>query len=157
MAELTEEEWELWRTFHAMRQQLARALEDRFQHDAGISDPSYAVLVALVDSAERQLRSRELVVRTGWEKSRLSHQLTRMARHGLVERSDCDDDSRGTWIRVTPKGRRLMLKATRGHAAAVRALFFDPLSHEELAALRSASEKILAAINGAAGPNGAGA
>ncbi len=152
MTELSETEWEQWRSFHAMRQQLARALDEQMRRDAGISDASYAILVALVDTPERQLRSRELVARIGWEKSRLSHQLTRMAAHGLVERVECDDDSRGSWVRVTPRGHRVMLKATRGHAATVRALFFDALSDAELDAVHSASQKILAEIGRADKP-----
>jgi DNA-binding MarR family transcriptional regulator len=75
-----------------------------------------------------------------------------MAAHELVERVECDDDSRGTWIRVTPRGHRVMLKATRGHAAAVRTLFFDALSDAELDAVHSASQKILAEIGRADKP-----
>jgi DNA-binding MarR family transcriptional regulator len=146
MAELNEQEWSLWRSFHAMRQELDRTLEDRLQRDAGISDASYTVLVALTDSPERQLRSRELAANIGWEKSRLSHQVTRMVANGLVERLDCDDDLRGSWVRATSEGRRAMLRATRVHGTMLRPLLFDALSPQELTALRSASLKVLAAI-----------
>lgn len=146
MAEVSAEEWVLWRKFHTMGRKLGRALEEQLQHDAGISDPDYAVLLALTGTAERQLRSRDLVEQMGWEKSRLSHQVTRMVSRGLVERLGCDDDQRGTWIRVTPSGRRAMLKATRGHANAIRRLFFDLLSDEELSALASASDRVIDAL-----------
>lgn len=146
MAELSTEEWARWRKFHAMRHQLDRALDEQLHRDAGISDSAYAILLALTESPQRQLRSRELLARTGWEKSRLSHQVTRMVSAGLVKRVDCDEDLRGSWVCVTPEGRRAMLRATRGHAATLRSLFFDALSTEELAALSSASDKVLKAI-----------
>ena len=89
MSEVTEEEWAVWRTFYAMRRQLDRALEDQLQRDAGISGADYEILLALFTSRDRRLRSRDLVDRIGWEKSRISHQVTRMESRGLVERSEC--------------------------------------------------------------------
>ncbi len=144
---VSDAEWRVWRKFYAMRRQLDRALEQQLQRDAGISTPDYEILLAIFESPHRRLRSRDLAELIGWEKSRISHQVTRMESRGLVERSECEDDLRGTWVGITAEGRRATLGAMREHATAIRSIFFDALSTEELATLDSASGKVLSAID----------
>lgn len=147
VSEVTDEEWQVWRSFYAMRRQLDRALENQLQADAGISAPDYEILLAIFDSPHKRLRSRDLAEIIGWEKSRISHQVSRMEARGLVDRQECEDDLRGTWVGITADGRRATLGAMRKHTTAIRSLFFDVLSPAELAALSSASGKVLDAIN----------
>src|SRR3978361_838002 len=101
---VTPEEWAIWRAFHSMRKRLDLAIERQLHEASGISEPDYAILITLFESPEKQLRSRELGAAVGWEKRRLSHQLTRLERRGLVQRVECDTDGRGTWILITPDG-----------------------------------------------------
>ena len=147
VSEVSAQEWQVWRRFYAMRRQLDRALENQLQADAGISSPDYEILLALFESPNRQLRSRDLAEVIGWEKSRISHQVSRMEARGLVDRQECEDDLRGTWVGITADGRRATLGAMRQHTTAIRSLFFDVLSPTELTALSSASGKVLDAIN----------
>ncbi|MHA6667370.1 MarR family winged helix-turn-helix transcriptional regulator [Homoserinimonas sp. A447] len=147
VSEVTAEEWQVWRTFYTMRRQLDRALENQLQADAGISGPDYEILLAIFTSPQNQLRSRDLAEVIGWEKSRISHQVTRMESRGLLERRECEDDLRGTWIGITPDGRRAALGAMRNHNETIRSLFFDVLGPDELAVLARASEKVLKAID----------
>ncbi len=147
VSEVSEQEWAVWRKFYAMRRQLDRALEDQLQRDAGISAPDYEILLALFESPDRRLRSRDLAERIAWEKSRISHQVTRMESRGLVERTECEDDLRGTWIGLTTDGRRAVLGAMREHTAAIRRLFFDVLTDDELDGLGGASDRVLQAIS----------
>ncbi len=146
VSEVSEEEWAVWRTFYTMRRQLDRALEDQLQRDSGISGADYEILLALFRSRDRRLRSRDLAETIGWEKSRISHQVTRMEARGLVERAECSDDLRGTWICLTSDGRRATLGAMREHTSTIREIFFDVLTTEELAAFGSTSERVLEAI-----------
>ena len=129
-----------------MRRQLDLALERQLQEDSGISEPDYSILIMLFESPERQLRANELGAFLGWEKSRVSHQVSRMEKRGLVERRECDTDARGTWISMTADGRRAVLGAMRQHAASLRQYFFDALTVEELAAIQSASAKVLTSL-----------
>jgi DNA-binding MarR family transcriptional regulator len=147
VSRVSPDEWDVWRVFFSMRKHLDLALERQLQRDAGISLPDYEILLALFESAGNQLRARELGAHVGWEKSRLSHQVTRMERRGLVKRSDCDTDGRGTWVGITADGRRAILGAMRDHATTIRRYFFDVLTEDEQVVLRNVSGRVLDAID----------
>jgi len=137
------EEWRAWRAFNSMRRQLDLEIERRLQRDAGISAADYSVLIFLLDSPDRQLRANELGAALSWEKSRLSHQVSRMEKRGLVERRECDSDARGTWIALTTAGSTAVLGAMRDHAETLRKHFFDALTADEIEVLHRASMKIM--------------
>jgi DNA-binding MarR family transcriptional regulator len=147
VSSVTSAEWDVWRSFHTMRRQLDLALERGLQQDAKISMPDFEVLLALFEATNNQLRARELGTLISWEKSRLSHQVTRMEARGLVERTECDTDARGTWIGITQKGRLTILGAMRDHARTIRRLFFDVMTDGELTTLQDVSARVIAAID----------
>jgi DNA-binding MarR family transcriptional regulator len=147
VSDVAEDDWQLWRTFVTMRHELDRAIEHRLQADAGISGADFEILLSLFKAQDGRLRARELGELLGWEKSRISHQVTRMVARELVERQECGTDLRGTWVVLRPAGRRAVLKASRGNAAELRRLFFDVLTAGEKEALGSVSGKVIDAIN----------
>ena len=147
VSSISEDEWDVWRAFHAMRSQLDLVLDRRLQQDAGISAQDYGILLTLFEAPGNQLRARELGDLLGWEKSRLSHQVTRMESRGLVKRSTCDSDARGTWIEITAEGRRTLLGAMRDHALTIRRLFFDVLSDADQSMLKAVSARVLERID----------
>jgi DNA-binding MarR family transcriptional regulator len=146
-AGMSEDDWGLWRAFGAMNRALARELDRQLQRDAGISSADYAILITLFEAPERRLRTGELAELLTWEKSRVSHQIARMEARGLVERNDCAEDARGTWITLTADGRRATLGAMRDHAAKLREIFFDVLGDREKEALRASATRVLDKIN----------
>jgi DNA-binding MarR family transcriptional regulator len=116
--------------------------------DSDLSGPDYGVLVALTDQPDGRMRSFELARHLGWETSRLSHHTTRMAKRGLVTKDkDCPTDRRGAFIVLTPKGRKAIEAAAPGHVKAVRRLFVDRLTPQQLDALCDAAETILAVLD----------
>jgi len=143
---VTDEEWGAWRSFISMRRQLDLALERQLQRDADISGSDYSVLISLFEAEGKQLRARELGAVLAWEKSRVSHQVSRMEKRGLVERRECNTDARGTWIGLTADGSRAVLGAMREHASTLRNYFFDVLSPAELASIKTASDRVLDVI-----------
>ena len=147
LSRISDDESITWRTFVGMRRQLDLLLERRLQADAGISSADFGILVALRDAPDRRLRAGQLGDLIGWEKSRVSHQLTRMEQRGLVTREECGDDARGVWIVLTPDGSRAALGAVRDHSAALREYFFDVLTEDEQQVLRGISERVLATID----------
>lgn len=146
-SEITENEWGLWRGFVTMQRHLARELDRQLQHDAGISQADFIVLGRLSEAPDRRLRTGELAELLAWEKSRVSHQVTRMEARGLVERTECDTDGRGTWVGITTEGRRTMVAATRDHAEKIHELFFDELTDDEKAVLHDVTRRVMERIN----------
>ena len=111
-----------------------------------MSAADYAVMVPLSEAPNGQLRTKDLGIALGWDRSRTSHQVTRMVKRGLVAREFCEDDARGSTVRLTPAGKAAIEKAAPKHVALVRQLFFDPLSDDELDALGVTLDRMLAAI-----------
>ena len=111
-----------------------------------LSYPDYLVLVALSDQPDGRARLFELAEVLGWEKSRLSHQVTRMTWRGLVKKERCDGDRRGAFVVVTAPGRKAIEAAAPHHVALVRRLFIEPLTPGELDAITTAAEKVLAVL-----------
>ena len=134
--------WDEWRDYYRAGRELTHAFDSRLQRDAGISHPEYLLLLALWQAPHRRLRTGELADDLAWEKSRVSHQVTRMVARGLVERTTCDTDARGVWVGLTADGSRTLLAATRDHADAIRRWFFDVLDDEERAVMQRASQRI---------------
>ena len=147
---LSAQERETWLAFYTMRRRLDRALDAQLQRDHGVSISELEVLMALIRSPGRRLRVRDLVELTGWEKSRVSHLVSRMEKRDLIERTECDSDGRGTWIGLTSFGRRTVVGAIRGHSAAVRRYFLDTLEPGDAAALEALSARVVEAIGCAA-------
>jgi DNA-binding MarR family transcriptional regulator len=147
---LSDTELEVWRAFYVMRRRLDRALDLQFQRDSAISSSEYEVLFTLNDAPNRQLRSRDIAASNSWEKSRVSHLVSRMEKRGLVTRAECESDARGSWIRLTPDGRRAVLLAVRGHLAAVRRYFIDVLEPGDAERLLGLSGRVVEAIGCAA-------
>lgn len=128
---------------------LARRLGDDLAAHAGLSDADYAVLVCVSEAPAGRVRAREIAVQLSWEKSRLSHHLTRMAGRGLVERRECETDARGADVVLTPAGREAIDAAAPRHVEDVRRWFVDVLTPEQLADLGQACEVVLARLRSA--------
>lgn len=140
---LTDEEQRTWRSFLALSRSMQTAIDRQLARDSALSGSEYEVLVQLSESRTGVVRSRDLLVALGWERSRLSHLLSRMARRGLLERLPCDSDGRGLDVRITAEGRRTIEAAAPGHLEMVRTTFIDQLSPAEMAALLSVTEKVV--------------
>jgi DNA-binding MarR family transcriptional regulator len=126
-----------------MHAQLTAELARRLAADSSLSYQDYEVLATLTDSPEVRLRPFELAEVLGWEKSRLSHHLRRMADRGLVTKVPCSDDRRGAFVVVTARGRRAIEGAAPGHVDAVRELFVDRLTPDQLEAMSQAAAAVL--------------
>ena len=76
----------------------------------------------------------------------MSHQITRMARRGLVTKLRCANDSRGIDVELTAHGRDVIERAAPDHVRMIRRIVFDELDavpgldrDAALAALRNVS------------------
>ena len=144
---LDERERATWRALMSMKRHLETALERQLA-SAGLSSADYAVLVRLTDQPRGRLRLFELSDRLGWERSRASHQVARMAARGLLAKELCASDRRGAFVAVTARGRAAARAAAPGHIDTVRRVFVERLTPEQLDAVRDAAESVLAGFAG---------
>ncbi len=154
---LTDEEQAAWRGWQRVQAQLTARLNRQLADDTGLSLQDYGVLVVLSDQPEGRMRAFELGRELGWEKSRLSHHVSRMAARGLVVRERCPTDQRGLYVTITARGRKALASAAPGHVDEVRRSFIDVLTPAQVAALADIAETVLAAMADArADPPGEG-
>ena len=142
---LDERELRAWRSLQFMQMRLEGELARQLAADSGLSYPDYLVFVALTDRPDGRMRLFELAEALGWEKSRVSHQVARMAKRGLVAKEKCDSDRRGAFVVITAHGRREIEAAAPGHVDAVRRMFVDRLTPDQLDAIGDAADAVLAA------------
>ena len=143
---LTDDEQRVWRCYLRATELLHARLNRQLQRDTGFSEGDYAVLVNLSESPHDRLRGYELAAAMQWEKSRLSHQLTRMEKRGLVRREECPTDGRGAFIVLTDDGRRRIEAAAPLHVAEVRRWFVDVLTADQLVSLGEISATLVEAL-----------
>ena len=140
---LTEEEQRAWRGLLRMTAQLNARANRLLLQEYGISLADYEVLVALSEAPEGRLRVFEIADALAWEQSRVSHQLARMQRRGLITREGCATDARGAFAVLTTGGRAAIERAAPAHVEQVRQLVFDELSHEQVSALTEITTRVL--------------
>ncbi|RKR75956.1 MarR family winged helix-turn-helix transcriptional regulator [Frondihabitans australicus] len=135
---LTRDELDVWHAFKRASEAVTAAVERDLLATTGLTGAEFGVLdrLRLSDGAMRQA---DLAASMGWQKSRLSHQLSRMQDRGLVTR-ELHTPSSAT-AALTTEGSRAIAAALPVHARAVRAHLVDalPVAQREtlLAALRS--------------------
>src|SRR3954468_24372216 len=131
-AELTSGEASTWRLIQRLSDLANGVVEHQIRSAADLSSAEFEVLRCLVAAPDRQLRQNELAALLGWDKSRLSHQLTRMEHRELIERQK---SGRIHAVTMTRLGVQKFELAGSAHAAAVRTLLVDHLSSDEREAL----------------------
>jgi DNA-binding MarR family transcriptional regulator len=143
---LDENEQRAWRSLQIMQARLTALLAHDLSAHSELSYQDYVVLVALTDQPGGQMRLFQLGNALGWEKSRMSHQVSRMVERGLVEKSKCGSDRRGAFVAVTDVGRQEIRAAAPSHLEAVRRLFVDLLTPSQLANVAEVAETVLTAV-----------
>lgn len=128
---------DLWSAFKRAHEIVrARVIADTAEA-AGLSEPDLTILVNL-DKAGGALRQSELAASLGWDRTRISHQLTRMGKRGLVTR----ERAGGVTVTLTDDGRRTITTVGPGLDAAVRRHFTDKLSAQEIETLSSVLRRL---------------
>ncbi len=131
-----------WRAFVYAHQQIEVHLNRRLQ-ESGLSGADYEVLAVLSALDGDRMPARALCDALGWEKSRLSHQVRRMQKDGLIGREPNPDDARSTMVCLLPAGRAAIENAAPRHVEDVRRNFIDLLTPAELDMLAALNERIL--------------
>lgn len=141
---LNSREQQVWRAWINAHIHINAELAQQLSAETSLSLADYEVLVHLSEAPDHQQRIVALANMMQWSRSRLSHQITRMSKRGLVRRTTCDADGRGAYVVLEPAGLEAIATAAPGHVAKVRELVFDQLSDAEIEQFY----EILAKLNG---------
>ncbi|HVD58405.1 MAG TPA: MarR family transcriptional regulator [Thermoleophilaceae bacterium] len=139
---LDAEELGAWRGMLRAHSALTKALDAELVRAHGLPLSSYEVLLFLADSPEGQMRMSELADGVLLSRSGLTRLVDRMQREGLLRRERCEDDARGWFAAITPKGRDLFTRARKTHLDGVRERFLSHFTRDELRSLAAYWERI---------------
>ncbi|WP_379157712.1 MarR family winged helix-turn-helix transcriptional regulator [Paenibacillus sp. sgz5001063] len=138
--ELNEQEMQLWNMWKGSYKRIfGRVVKDMSEH-TGLSEGDFGVLDRLVQFGDGKLRQQELANSMDWDKTRLSHHLTRMEKRGLVQRKPIDTD-RGVQVIITSAGRSALGEALPIVSKAIRRHFLDQLTDLDMESITQLAER----------------
>ncbi len=135
---LSAEEQRLWRGWIAASMLLPDRINRDLQEQHGLTGTDYQILVELSEHPDRRVRMSALADLTLMSRSRLSHQIDRMAQAGLVTREVCNQDGRGFYAALTEHGWNTIVAAAPDHVESVRRHLLDRLTPEQFRAFGEA-------------------
>ena len=130
---LSPQELRVWHAFKVMGEEVLARVGRDLAAGAGLSGPEFGVLSRLASIGKGEMRQQDLARSMGWDKSRLSHQLTRMQERRMVERREAE--KRVVLVVLTKQGREKLDAARPVHAESVRRNLLARLSAEQIATL----------------------
>lgn len=146
---MTESRWlddlesRAWLGFVFTRDLIAAAVGRDSLRAANLTYVEYTVLARLADAPDHRRSFAELAAVLEWSQSRLSHQITRMEKRGLVARESIPDDARRTAAVLTAKGSDVLTTAAPAYVDSVRRNMIDVLDRRQLAALADIYDTLL--------------
>lgn len=121
-----------WASYIEASLHLETLLDEALRTEADLTLFDYHLLVLLSEAPQQRLRMSELAERMVFSRSRMTYQVNSMIKRGLVAREPAPDDRRGYRAVLTATGLQTLRDAAPRHEVAVRRLFLDLLSADEL-------------------------
>lgn len=140
---LTDAEADAWDSYIRMTRAVLGDIGRALTEHTELSVADHDVLCGLACADGDSTRPGALAESMRWELSRLSHQLGRMERRGLVERHRCADDGRGVAYALTDTGRDAIRAAGPIHDTAVREHMLSALTRDDLRRLAAIATKVI--------------
>jgi DNA-binding MarR family transcriptional regulator len=131
-----------WTAFLNAQASLLRRLEAELIESQDMTLAEFDVLIQLGMAPDRRLRMTELSDRVRLSHSGVTRLVDRLTQAGLVERTRCDSDRRGTFAALTPAGRARLRRARPVHLRGVREHFGKRLTAAQLSAVAEALEPL---------------
>lgn len=138
--ELTKEEMQIWHMWKGSFQSIFGRVIKEMTEQTGLSEGDYGVLDRLALLGNGSLRQQELADSMDWDKSRLSHHLTRMEKRGLVMRKPLQSD-RGIQVVITSTGQSILDEARPVVSQAIRKHFLDQLTAQDIESITKLAER----------------
>ncbi|WP_084529679.1 MarR family winged helix-turn-helix transcriptional regulator [Nocardia crassostreae] len=141
---LDDVEMRAWLGYVFTRDLIAAAVGRDSLRESNLTYVEYTVLARLSNAPNHRRSFAELAAVLEWSQSRLSHQITRMEKRGLVARESIPDDARRTAAVLTDKGAQVLEGAAPSHVNSVRRHMVDVLDRTQLTALADIYDTLLA-------------
>lgn len=145
IARLSAQQSRAWLALISTAELLPAALDAQLQRDSALTHYEFIVLTVLQRSGAMRLS--DLAAATNAAVPRASKVVSRLRERGLVARVESEHDRRSVEIALTGDGRRHLVRATPAHLDTVHELVLDHLDEEQLEALASALEPVVAALD----------
>ena len=127
---LSPRELRIWHAFRLMGEDVLARVGRDIAQATGLSGPEFGVLSRLAAIGKGEMRQQMLATVMGWDKSRLSHQLTRMQERELILRQR--SSGQAVLVVLTETGRERLEAARPVHAESVRRHLLSRLSTEQI-------------------------
>ena len=127
---LSPQELRVWHAFRLMHEDVLSRVGRDIAQATGLSGSEFGVLSRLAAVGKGEMRQQALAGMLDWDKSRLSHQLTRMQDRALIERRHID--AKTVLVALTRLGREKLDAARPIHAASVRRNLLSRLTQEQI-------------------------
>lgn len=135
-ADLTAAQAATWMALIRSHAALVKTLDGELDRAHGIGLSSFGVLAALAQSPDERMRMCDLADVALLSRSGLTRLIDRLERHGLVERSVCEQDARGAFAVLTAAGAQALALARPTYIDGVRRHFLSAFRAHELELLR---------------------
>jgi DNA-binding MarR family transcriptional regulator len=130
-----------WHSLLQAHATLMRQLAIDLEKETGLALADFDVLAQLA-VAGGKLRMTELAARALISRSGMTRRVARLVDEGLVNRRTTGADGRGVVVALTDAGMTRLTETAPVHVRGVTKLFVAKLDDQELAALKSALDKV---------------
>ena len=127
---LSPRELRVWHAFKLMGEDVLGRVGRDIAAATGLSGSEFGILLRLSVPGKGGMRQQRLAELMGWDKSRLSHQLTRMKKRALIERRQADKNA--VLVGITKRGLKMLDEARPVHAESVRQNLLNRLNAEQI-------------------------
>ncbi|MBV8539400.1 MAG: MarR family transcriptional regulator [Pseudonocardiales bacterium] len=145
---LNADELRAWRAYVLGKTLLDVQLNRDLQEEHQLALADYELLVRLSEAPGGQVRMSTLAGQVASSKSRISHQIGRMEKAGLVRREEYPGDRRGVLAVLTSLGQEVLTSAAPTHVRGVRDNLIDLLSEQERVLLAEVFERVMSHLRG---------
>jgi len=120
-------------------------ISERFEKElaeAGLPDLGFFGVLLALDQAPSPSRPRDLLCKVNVTKSGLTRLVDRIEKAGLVERTYCPSDRRGTFLVITEEGRETLARMLPVRERVFREGFIDLLDEADAETIAASLERV---------------
>ena len=138
--ELNDDEMQIWNMWKGSFKRIFGRVVKDMSDQTGLSEGDFGILDRLAQLGDGQMRQQELADSMGWDKTRLSHHLTRMEKRGLVLRKPLDTE-RGVQVLITSAGHSALNETLPIVSKAIRTHFLNHLTDHDIESITKLAER----------------